>query len=137
MKLYSQRHSQVHSRRWAVCVVASWALGVAFGMTPASAQTGQPDPKARYEREIARCNRGNMPAPEREACVRQAGLAFDKATGGITGSRETTSPDGRATVMEPSTGTSEPSGSRRSTASPSPLTTTPDGRATVVNPSAP
>ena len=129
---------KLHSRRWLACVATSCALGAVVWAPAASAQTGTPDPKARYDREIARCNRSGLPAPSREACVRQAGLAFDKATGGITGTRETTSPDGRATVMEPSTGTSDPAGSRPRTANPaSPLTTTPDGRATVVNPSAP
>ena len=125
-------------RFWAVSVAASCALGAVVGGPTASAQTATPDPKTRYDREIARCNRGTMPAPAREACVRQAGLALDKATGGITGTRETTSPDGRATVMEPSMGKSDPAGSRPRTATPSaPLTTTPDGRATVVNPAAP
>ena len=129
---------QLHSPHWAVCVAASCALGAVVLAPTAGAQTRTPDPQARYDREIARCNRSGLPAPAREACVRQAGQAFDRATGGITGSRETTSPDGRATVMEPSTGKPEPAGSRpRAENPPPPLVTTPDGRATVVNPDAP
>jgi hypothetical protein len=119
-----------------VCWVASCMLGVVVGTLPARAQTVAADPKARYDREIARCNRGTLPAPAREACVRQAGQAFDRATGGITGTRPTISPDGRATVMEPSTGSSNPGNAQPAGPAPS-LVTTPDGRATVVNPSAP
>lgn len=132
---------KLHLRHWSACVAASCALGAVVLAPTAGAQTRTPDPQARYDREIARCNRGTLPAPAREACVRQAGLAFDRATGGITGTRETTSPDGRATVIEPSTGASDPAQSanpRPQSATPSPaLVTTPDGRATVVNPSAP
>jgi hypothetical protein len=129
---------KLHFRRWWASVAASCALVAVVWVPTAGAQTGTPDPKARYDREIERCNRSGLPAPAREACIRQAGLAFDKATGGITGTRETTSPDGRATVMEPSTGTADSASSRARAATPSaPLSTTPDGRATVVNPSAP
>jgi hypothetical protein len=119
---------KLQSSRWWAYVAASGALVAVVSAPIASAQNRTADAKARYDRELARCNRGTLPAPAREACIRQAGSAFDKATGGITGTRETTSPDGRATVMEPSTGTSNPA---------APLITTPDGRATVVNPTAP
>jgi hypothetical protein len=129
---------KLHSRRWVAFLLASFSLGAVVWAPLASAQNGTTDPKARYDQEIARCNRGTMPAPEREDCIRQAGLAFDKASGGITGTRETTSPDGRATVMEPATGTAGPASSRlRAATPPPPLLTTPDGRATVVNPAAP
>jgi hypothetical protein len=129
---------KLQSRRCWIFVAAGCALGAALWAPVASAQSGTADPKARYDREIARCNRGTLPAPAREACIRQAGQAFDKSTGGITGTRETTSPDGRATVMEPSTGTANPNGSRPRAANPAPpLVTMPDGRATVVNPAAP
>jgi hypothetical protein len=128
---------KLHSRRWWISVATSCALGAVVWAAPVSAQNGAADPKARYDREIARCNRSGLPAPAREACVRQAGQAFDRATGGITGTRETTSPDGRATVMEPATGTLAPAGSRPLSPTPTPpLITTPDGRATVVNPAA-
>jgi hypothetical protein len=129
---------KLQSRRWSASVAAGYALVAAMWAPMASAQNGATDPQARYDREIARCNRGTLPAPAREACVRQAGLAFDSATGGITGTRETTSPDGRATVMEPSTGPAGPASTQPRAATPSaPISTTPDGRATVVNPSAP
>jgi hypothetical protein len=132
---------KLQSGRWWAFVAANCTLGAAVWAPLASAQSGTADPKARYDRDIARCNRGTLPAPAREACIRQAGLAFDKATGGITGTRETTSPDGRATVMEPSTGSANPGGSTgfgpRTVSPAPPLVTTPDGRATVVNPAAP
>lgn len=121
----------------AACMAATYTLVAVVAAFPAGAQTRTPDPQARYDRELARCNRGTLPAPAREACVRQAGLAFDRATGGITGTRPTTSPDGRATVMAPLTAPPGAANSRPQTTPASPLITTPDGRATVVNPSAP
>jgi hypothetical protein len=124
-------------RRRLTFAAASWVLVAVVGAPSASAQTGMPDSQARYNSEIARCNRSGLPAPAREACIRQAGVAFDQATGGITGSRETISPDGRATVIEPMTATPDQARSRpRAENPPPPLLTTPDGRARVVNPAA-
>ncbi len=121
--------------RWTVGAVTAGAL-LALMTTLAVAQTPTLDAKARYDRELAQCNRAGVPNPAREACVRQAGIAFDRATGGVSGSQEATTTDGRATVIVPSTG--RPAGTPgQSTDSTSPLATTPDGRATVVKPAAP
>ncbi len=80
----------------------------------------------RYDSEIARCNTGNLPAPAREACVRNAGLALDRARGGppVEVPKETS--DGRATVIAPA-GAPPP-------ATDSDTRTSSDGRATIVLP---
>lgn len=81
----------------------------------------------RYEAQIAICNSGNLPRPERDACVRDAGLALDQARGsGSSQYIDETSPDGRSTVVIQE-------------GSPPPLddsdtVTSPDGRATNVLP---
>lgn len=119
---------------WHVAVGACLALLVA---SAASAQTsGALDPQTRYNRQIAVCNQGLLPEPARNACVRDAGAQLDRATGGMTGSREITSPDGRSTVIVPAPAKPDAFGVRPSLptdSSPS-TTTTPDGRATLVNP---
>jgi len=119
-----------------VGVAAAGALLV-LGTALARAQTPSSDAKASYDRELAQCNRVGVPNPAREACVRQAGLAFDRATGGVSGGQEATTADGRATLIVPLTGSPAATPAERSTDSTSPLTTTPDGRATVVRPAAP
>lgn len=130
-------NSPSSSRQWAVWAVASCALVAAVWATPASAQRSKPDAKARYDRKIARCNHAGLPDPAREGCIRRAGLAFDRATGGITGTRKTTTPDGRSIVMVPSTGVAEPAGSQRFDAESPRLVTSPDGRTTLVRPAVP
>lgn len=119
---------------WHVAVGACLALLVA---SAASAQTsGALDPQTRYNRQIAVCNQGLLPEPARNACVRDAGAQLDRATGGMTGSREVTSPDRRSTVIVPAPANPDAFGVRPpspSSSSPS-TTTTPDGRATLVNP---
>ncbi|MDM0104833.1 hypothetical protein QTH97_07805 [Variovorax sp. J22R24] len=80
-----------------------------------------------YQRALAYCNNGSLPRPERDACVRDAGNALDRARGGApTGEEDVTSPGGRATVVIPD-------------GSPLPLSdsttvTSPDGRSTIVLP---
>ena len=119
---------------WHVTASAFLALLVA---SAASAQTsGALDPQTRYNRQIAVCNQGVLPEPARNACVRDAGAQLDRATGGMTGSREVTSPDGRSVVIVPAPAKPDAFGVRPpppSSSSPS-TTTTPDGRATLVNP---
>ena len=61
---------KLQSSRWWASVAAICTLGALVWAPTASAQTATPDPKTRYDREIARCNRGTMPAPARKACVR-------------------------------------------------------------------
>ncbi|MES2972694.1 MAG: hypothetical protein V4757_03760 [Pseudomonadota bacterium] len=87
--------------------------------------------QARYDREMAVCNGGNLPAPQRDLCVRAAGAALDRARGGPPVPVEATTSDGRATVMSPES--TAVTGSMPS--STSDLRITPDGRATVVPPS--
>ena len=90
--------------------------------TLAGAQTQ--DVQQRYNAMLARCNDGTMPRPERDACVRDAGLAVERARWGSSGDSET---ENRSTVISPSGATRE--GTDSST-----LFTTPDGRAVIVPP---
>lgn len=82
------------------------------------------DPQQRYNRLIARCNDGTMPDPERDACVREAGHAFDRARLGSSGDSET---ENRSTVITPIGVSIE--GTDSST-----IYTSPDGRAVIVPP---
>lgn len=77
-----------------------------------------------YERELSACNNGTLPAPQREACVREAGARLDRARGTPPSDTVVTTPDGRATVVMPDTAT-PPSGSAD-------VSTTRDGRANMV-----
>ena len=80
----------------------------------------------RYERRLDACNMSTMPAPEREACIRGAGLAMDAARGGAPTNVEMESADGRATIIAPA-------GSRTPLSS-TETRTTDVGRAVVVQP---
>jgi hypothetical protein len=82
---------------------------------------------ARYERAIAACNSGNLPRPERDACVRDAGQAWDQAQRGLPPGADVTSPAGRATVVVPR-GSLPPR-------TDSDTITSPDGDSTIVLPS--
>jgi len=98
-------------------------------MAASSAALSQQDIDAamqRYERAMAACNEGSLPRPERDACVRDAGLAWDRAQRGLPGSTEVTSPGGRATIVVPQ-GSSPPR-------SDSDTITSPDGDSTIVLP---
>lgn len=98
------------------------ALATAFA---APAQPAPDTPQQRYEREIAACNNGTLAAPAREACIRAAGLALDRARGGPPVQVPQPSADGRATIVAPP-GTAPSSGSEAITSR--------DGRATIVQP---
>ncbi|MDM0016794.1 hypothetical protein [Variovorax saccharolyticus] len=74
----------------------SAALG-ASAQTPTDLQQAQ----ERHERQLAVCNSGKLPTPEREACVRDAGIALDRARGGPPANVTTRTPDRRATVVAP------------------------------------
>ena len=89
-------------------------------MTLAGAQTDL----QRYNDLIARCNDGSLPTPARNACVRDAGLALDRARGGYSADPET---DNRSTVISPS-------GASREGTDSSTIYTSPDGRAVIVPP---
>ena len=75
-------------------------LAAGFG---AGAQTATDLQQAqeRHARQLAVCNSGKLPAPEREACVRDAGAALDRVRGGPPANVTTRTPDGRATVVTP------------------------------------
>ncbi|MDM0031018.1 hypothetical protein QTI33_02555 [Variovorax sp. J22P271] len=101
--------------RAATCgVLLAAALG-AWAQTPTDLQQAQ----ERHERQLAVCNSGKLPAPEREACVRDAGAALDRARGGPPANVTTRTPDRRATVVTPAgqpvPGATETVRSRRST----------------------
>jgi hypothetical protein len=92
----------------------------------ASAQPTQAQARQRYEREVAACNSGTLAAPAREACIRAAGNALDRALGGPPAEVTVPSADGRATIVTPA---GAPPPSSGSDAVPSR-----DGRATIVLP---
>ena len=96
---------------------------------PAQAQQQaqqQLTPQQRYERQLAFCNSGTLPEPQRNACIRDAGLMLDRSMGGTPRNAQTTSDDGRATIIGPSG--LPPPGSGSDTV------TSPDGRSTIVVP---
>ncbi|MDQ7956545.1 MAG: hypothetical protein RET84_11605 [Pseudomonadota bacterium] len=100
--------------------LAASGLAMAQGMGPGAAQQ-------RYERQIAQCNNGQRPAPEREACVRAAGRMLDSANGGTPPQPvPQESADGRAVVMTPPGAPPPPSASD--------YVTSPDGRAVIAVP---
>ncbi|MET0542546.1 MAG: hypothetical protein ABWZ88_12400 [Variovorax sp.] len=103
------------------CVLGWLATSaIAAGAQPAALQQS-------YEQQIARCNDGSLAAPAREACIRAAGTARDRAAGGIPPTPAAmTTPDGRATVVAPEGSTAGSGGSG--------TTTSGDGRATIVPP---
>ena len=92
---------------------------------PALAQSAAA--QRRYEQQIAICNSGNLPRPQRDACVRDAGIALDQARGSASSQDvDETSPDGRSTVVIQDD--SPPP------ADDSDTVTSPDGRSTIVLP---
>jgi len=114
----------LHACHALAAAVLACAVLPAAGQVPAELAAAQ----ARYEREVAVCNNSNLPAPQRDQCVRAAGAALDSARGGPPVPVEATTPDGRATVMSPEA--TAITGSTPS--STTDLRITPDGRATVV-----
>ena len=54
-----------------------------------------------YQSDLAICNSGQLSAPAREACVREAGRRRDAARGGPPPEIPQPTPDGRATVVTP------------------------------------
>ena len=108
-------------------------LGTAAAITvSANAQTVDPASEAaasaqrQYDVNLAICNSAGLPAPQRASCIRDAGQRFDLLRGTPAPAEAAETADGRATVMDPSTGSSSLRGST--------TITTSDGRATVVVP---
>ena len=93
----------------------------------AGAQTAADLAKAqqRHDQQIAKCNDGSLAAPAREACVRDAGAALDRARGGPPRNVTKRSTDRRSTVVTPQ-GAPAPSGTETNRSG--------DGRSTVVTP---
>nr|WP_145545591.1 hypothetical protein [Variovorax boronicumulans] len=77
-----------------------------------------------YQSDLAICNSGQLSAPAREACVREAGRRRDAGRGGPPPEIPQATPDGRATVVTPEGAPPPPT-----SADPVP---TSDGRANVV-----
>jgi len=106
------------------------ALGAALlaGALGASAQAANDlaQAQADFNRQVATCNSGKLPAPERDACIRDAGAALDAARGGPASTVTRRTPDGRATVVVPD-GKPVPSGGTDRMRSD-------DGRSTVILP---
>lgn len=108
-------------------------LVVSLGVDAAVAQSSFDASRAQflYDRDMTRCNSGALASPERDACVREAGLQLDRARGGLPAEVTSTTPDGRATVVAPR-GATLPG---PAVASGTDVQTTGDGRASVVRPS--
>lgn len=99
-----------------------------------AAETAAAQAQLRYEARIAQCNSGGLAAPDRAACVRNAGAELDAARSAPATTPTLVTSDGRATVVTPATNVAP-------VVTPSATTvnngvTTPDGRATVI-PNAP
>jgi len=92
----------------------------------AGAQAAPDNLQSRYDAALARCNGGTLPAPERQACIRDAGAALDRQRGGLPVDASVDSNDGRATIVTP-IGSTAPVGGDTTL-------TTGDGRAVVVVP---
>jgi len=108
-----------------LAAISSAILGLSSASV-AQTHTGHADAQQRFDAQIAECNSGKLPAPEREACVRKAGHDLDRARGGPPRHVITRTPDRRSTVVTPE-GAPVP-------ASVSATRRTPDRRSTVVSP---
>ncbi|MDM0014927.1 hypothetical protein QTH87_20955 [Variovorax sp. J22P168] len=116
MKNQRSASGQLPAQSIRVCA----AVLLAGCATMAGAQTYQ----QRYDQLIARCNDGTMPRPERDACVRDAGLALERARQGSSGGSQT---ENRSTVIVPD-------GASRAGTDSSTEYTSQDGRAVIVPP---
>ncbi|WP_225781764.1 hypothetical protein [Xenophilus sp. Marseille-Q4582] len=112
-----ERPSAARRRGWAVpgtgAALLLWAA--AAGAQPSLAQQ-------RFDEQVSLCNRAGLPAPQRQACIRDAGRQLDRASGGSPPPLvPRTSADGRAEVMAPPGAPPPPSGPQ--------FVPSPDGRA--------
>ncbi len=118
-----------HATRVRITVVCITLFAACAWVAP-EAEAQAPDAATRaqqqYELDIAICNTAGFPAPQREACVREAGLRLDRARSAPPPPTPAASVDGRATVVSDPGSTSALRGSA--------VQTSPDGRATVVVP---
>ena len=103
--------------------------GVLLGVSLASVAQPAPDlaeAQRHFDEQVAHCNSGKLPRPERDACIRDAGHALDQARGGPASGTTTRTKDRRATVVKPE-GAPVPSGGSRTVRSS-------DRRSTIVVP---
>lgn len=112
---------RIHARL-AICGALLSAV-MAAGAAPTAAELA--DAQQRHDQQIAKCNDGSLAAPAREACVRDAGAALDRARNGPPRSVTKRSADRRSTVVIPQ-GASTPPGTESVRAG--------DRRSTVVTP---
>lgn len=100
-------------------------LLIVLGATAHAQVPVQPTlPEQVYESDLAICNSGQLSAPARDACVREAGRRRDAARGGPPPEVPMATPDGRATVVTPQGAPPPPT--------PADPVPTQDGRANVV-----
>lgn len=113
-----------------LCIVGLYGYAC-LSPESAHAQNAEPGQAARaqqqYDLDIAICNTGGFPAPQRDACIREAGQRLDRSLQPATQGAAVQNVDGRATVVVDPAGSSALRGEA--------LATTPDGRANVVVPS--
>jgi len=107
-----------------VVIAATFAVSA-----PSRAQGAGATPQERYQRQLAYCNSGQLPTPQRDACVRDAGHLLDARLGGTPTPVQQTSPDGQSTVIAPPN-EPVPSGDPK-------FITSPDGRAEIGVPATP
>jgi hypothetical protein len=103
----------------ALASVSSFALAAQPAPDLAEAQR-------HFDEQVAYCNSGQLPRPQRDACIRDAGRALDQARGGPATGRTTRTADRRATVVKPE-GSPVPSGGSKTIKSS-------DRRSTIVVP---
>lgn len=120
------------------------AVAAALAATAGAQMPSLEAAEAAYARSVAACNNAGLPAPQREACVRAAGVELDRArqnqppaAGLQTPPRvaplpEAATPDGRATLIRQSGSAIQP---QAASSAPPETRTTEDGRATIVVPS--
>jgi len=117
----------MHRLRFALFPTAALVALLALSLQALAQSPDLAAAQQRYERQLAYCNSGQLPDPERNACVRDAGLMLDRARGGRPPSNAaTTSEDGRATIIGPAGLPPPNSGSDAITSG--------DGRSTIIVP---
>ena len=103
--------------------------GALAGMSFAWAAQPAPDlaeAQRHFDEQVAQCNSGHLPRPQRDACIRDAGHALDQAHGLAPATKTTRTADRRATVVKPA-GAPVPSGGSQTVRSS-------DRRSTIVMP---
>jgi hypothetical protein len=115
----------------ALCIVGLTVYACLYSDADAQATGAEDAARAQqqYELDIAICNTAGFAAPQREACIREAGQRLDRVRNAPPAGSTSDNQDGRATVVADPASASALQGSA--------LQTTTDGRATVVVPAQP